>query len=92
MSFRKALVTGCCGFIGAHVTRMLVKEGWYVEGVDDLSAGDLESLSGLSFRTIHEQLLPMWQDTSEDPAPGRLVVITSDFSSPAVLQRVAEKR
>lgn len=92
MSFRKALVTGCCGFIGSHVTRMLVKEGWYVEGVDDLSAGDLESLSGLSFRTIHEQLLPMWQDTSEDPAPGKLVVITSDFSSPAVLQRVAEKR
>ena len=89
MSFRKALVTGCCGFIGAHVTRMLVNEGWYVEGVDDLSSGDLETISDLNFRAVHGQLLPMYD---KEPASGSLLIITDDFAAPAVLQRVAEKR
>ena len=39
MRMKKALVTGCCGFIGSHVTKELVEQGWYVEGVDDLSNG-----------------------------------------------------
>lgn len=89
MSFRRALVTGCCGFIGAHVTRLLVKEGWYVEGVDDLSNGDLETISDLNFRAVHGQLLPMYDRPAES---GNLLVITDDFAAPAVLQRVAEKR
>jgi len=85
MSLRKALVTGCCGFIGAHVTRLLVNEGWYVEGVDDLSNGDLSSLDDLKFRAIHDAMLPYY-DTK--PNPGGLLVITCDFASPAVLNRV----
>ena len=89
MSFRRALVTGCCGFIGAHVTRMLVNQGWYVEGVDDLSGGDLGSISDLNFRAVHGQLLPMYDST---PEPGGLLVITDDFAAPTVLQRVAEKK
>ena len=35
MNKRKALVTGCCGFIGSHLTRALHQHGWEVEGVDD---------------------------------------------------------
>ena len=57
MTLRKALVTGCCGFIGAHVTRLLINEGWYVEGVDDLSNGDLNSLNDMKFRAVHDALL-----------------------------------
>ena len=86
MSFRKALVTGCCGFIGAHVARTLVNEGWYVEGVDDLSSGDLSTVSDLNFRAVHDQLLPMYD---KNPTSGSLLVSTGDFASPLILQRVA---
>ena len=27
-------VTGCLGFIGSYVTRLLLQEGWYVRGID----------------------------------------------------------
>jgi dTDP-glucose 4,6-dehydratase len=29
-----AYITGCLGFIGSYVTRMCLKRGWYVKGVD----------------------------------------------------------
>ena len=78
MSFKRALVTGCCGFIGAHVTRLLVNEGWYVEGVDDLSNGDLGALNDLKFRAIHDALLPHYKT---DPSPGGLLVMDRDWET-----------
>jgi len=33
-----SLVTGACGFIGSHLTRRLLSEGWAVDAVDDLTA------------------------------------------------------
>lgn len=92
MTFRRALVTGCCGFIGAHVTRLLVSEGWYVEGVDDLSNGDLAAISDLKFRAVHEGLLGMLEKTDLRAEAGGLMVVTGDFASPAMLQRVEEGR
>tara|TARA_A200000159_G_scaffold110307_1_gene103321 strand:+ start:2473 stop:3483 length:1011 start_codon:yes stop_codon:yes gene_type:complete len=92
MSFRKALVTGCCGFIGSHLTRMLIKQGWCVEGVDDLSSGDLDTLSDLEFRTVHGQLLSQYDAAAKPQSAGQLLVITDDFAAPGVLQRVAEKK
>jgi nucleoside-diphosphate-sugar epimerase len=92
---RKALVTGCCGFIGSHVTRQLIAAGWDVEGVDDLSNGDLTALEGLEFRTVTEHLLHLY-DKEQAPAiaatPGKLLVITSDFAAGPVLSRVAKSR
>lgn len=32
----RALVTGCAGFIGAHLCERLIREGWRVTGVDSL--------------------------------------------------------
>ena len=29
-----AIVTGCWGFIGNHLTKRLLTEGWYVYGID----------------------------------------------------------
>lgn len=92
MGFRKALVTGCCGFIGAHVTRLLVNEGWYVEGVDDLSNGDLASISDLKFRAVHEGLLGMLEKTDLSIQSGGLMVVTGDFASASMLDRVRQGR
>ncbi len=49
MSARRALVTGGAGFIGSHLTRTLVEEGWQVRVLDDFSSGredNLEPVSG----------------------------------------------
>ncbi len=42
---RRALVTGGAGFIGSHLVDRLVREGWKVRVLDDLSSGRLENLS-----------------------------------------------
>lgn len=43
---RKALVTGGAGFIGSHIVERLVRDGWRVSVVDDLSGGDRANLPG----------------------------------------------
>lgn len=43
----RALVTGGAGFIGSHITRRLVGDGYAVMVVDDLSTGHRENLEGL---------------------------------------------
>ncbi len=40
----RTLVTGAAGFIGSHLSRRLVAEGFDVVGLDDLSDGSLENL------------------------------------------------
>ncbi|MDQ2787270.1 MAG: NAD-dependent epimerase/dehydratase family protein [Chloroflexota bacterium] len=41
---RSAFVTGGAGFIGSHVVETLVRDGWHVSVVDDLSGGDRANL------------------------------------------------
>ena len=38
------LVTGAAGFIGSHICRRLIAEGFYVIGIDDLSVGKIENI------------------------------------------------
>jgi len=47
------LVTGVCGFIGSRLARRLILEGAEVVGVDDLSTGTIENISGLGVE-FHE--------------------------------------
>ena len=35
---KRALVTGCAGFIGSHLSERLIAEGWHVVGVDAFTA------------------------------------------------------
>jgi len=43
--FKKILVTGGAGFIGSHVVDLLIKNGYQVAVVDDLSAGNRKNLN-----------------------------------------------
>ena len=49
---KKAIVTGGAGFIGPHLTRALMEEGWEVHVVDDLSLGKKENVP--EGATLHE--------------------------------------
>ncbi len=42
---KKAVVTGGAGFIGSNLVDVLVREGYTVEVIDDLSAGDRENVN-----------------------------------------------
>jgi len=62
----KALVTGCAGFIGSHLTDRLLKDGYEVIGIDcfrDYYARDIkesnlkDALHSENFRLIEEDLL-----------------------------------
>ena len=46
----KALVTGGAGFIGSHLSELLLDEGWEVFALDDLSTGSPENVAHLSGR------------------------------------------
>lgn len=39
----KILVTGSCGYIGSHICKILIKNGYYVIGIDNLSSGNLHN-------------------------------------------------
>tara|TARA_Y100000034_G_scaffold109419_1_gene140725 strand:+ start:446 stop:1450 length:1005 start_codon:yes stop_codon:yes gene_type:complete len=85
---RKALVTGCCGFIGGHLTKMLVEQGWDVTGVDDLSNGDPSVLDEINIRCIPPALLGAYGTQGADSS--KTLVITGDFAHEYVLMKVAE--
>ncbi|MEM8733183.1 MAG: NAD-dependent epimerase/dehydratase family protein [Planctomycetota bacterium] len=46
----KVIITGVAGFIGAHVAEEMLRLGWEVCGIDDLSGGSIENLpDGVDF-------------------------------------------
>ena len=44
---RKALVTGGAGFIGSHLTELLLADGWEVYALDDVSTGSRNNVAHL---------------------------------------------
>ena len=57
----KALITGGAGFIGSHLSELLLDEGWEVFALDDVSTGSMENVSHLvdrqDFHLVVESVL-----------------------------------
>lgn len=85
---RKALVTGGAGFIGSHLVKSLVDNGWSVTVVDDLSAGKLENLSDkVKFRAV---MPPMIEQFLSNVQLGldQVLAITGDFVDSNVIHHL----
>jgi len=83
---KKALVTGGCGFIGSNLTKELVKQGWQVDIVDDMSNGHLELLDGLNTRVlINGSFYTAYKMQDIQRQQDEVLVIQDDFSDDNVL-------
>ena len=86
---KKALVTGGCGFIGSNLVKELVREGWQVDIVDDMSNGHLNLLEGLSFRTLlNSHFLKHYNEQAKDRDQKSVLVIQDDFASQQLLEYI----
>ena len=89
---KKALVTGGCGFIGSNLTKELVKQGWQVDVVDDMSNGHLILLDDLKFRTLlNSHFIKHYQEQVGDRSQEEVLVIQDNFSNVPMLQHIREK-
>ena len=59
MSFKlnRVVVTGGCGFVGSHIVCKLVKLGYQVTVIDNLSTGSLENIKNLNVNFVHLDIL-----------------------------------
>lgn len=65
----KALVTGGAGFIGSHLCRRLVLDGWSVTCLDNFASGMRSNIAGL---LEHPKFRLLECDVSEAPLPDHL--------------------
>jgi len=85
----KALITGGCGFIGSNLTHELVRIGWDVDIIDDLSNGHLEFLKNLDVRIIPVAAIPLYQIQHESHDDKQVRVFTGDFVHENILKRIS---
>jgi len=93
---KRALVTGGCGFIGSNLSHELVKRGWTVDIIDDMSNGHLDLLEGLKFRAIPIDLLDEFYNqryaaTGNTRDPNEVHVIEGDFAHQNICKNISEK-
>ena len=82
---KRALVTGGAGFIGSNLVHELVKEGWLVDVVDDMSNGHLELLEPLNTRVLLPGMAEVYE-TQRARAETEVFVHECDFAHRAILE------
>lgn len=86
---KKALVTGGCGFIGSNLTKELVKRGWQVDIVDNMSNGHLALLDGLKTRVLmNGSFYTAYKMQDIERLQEEVLVIQDDFSDDNILNAV----
>ena len=92
---KRALVTGGCGFIGSNLTKELVKQGWQVDVVDNMSNGYLELLQGIKFKVLpNASFIYHYNQTIKGSVKRNddlVLVIQDDFASPSLLSYIETK-
>lgn len=93
MHKKRALVTGCLGFIGTDLVRHLLDLGYSVHGVDDESGGDIGSLytaldPDYTIRTVPSWCLSQWAEANEGTDKSDFVLFRDDFSSAEIISRI----
>lgn len=63
----KAIVTGCSGFIGSHLSERLLRAGWHVVGIDRRGPGDPEAGANLAACLAHSRFTFLEDDLLEMP-------------------------
>ena len=61
---RKALITGGAGFIGSHLAELLLRDGWEVFALDDLSTGSERNIAHLRERRDYHLIVDSVLKTS----------------------------
>ena len=91
----KALVTGGCGFIGSNLAKRLIREGWEVDIVDDMSSGTLnllaDSVGYAKLRVIPDaSLLGKYEEVEKTARKkNELLVLQDDFACDEMLDRIS---
>ena len=86
---KKALVTGGCGFIGSNLVKELVRQGWQVDIVDDMSNGHLNLLEGVNLRVlINGSFYTAYKAQNIERKQHEVVVIQDDFANDHTLNSV----
>ena len=87
---KRALVTGGAGFIGSNLAHALVKDGWIVDIVDDMSNGHLNLLEPLNLRVLLPGMADAYEAQKQRPKD-EVYVHECDFAHPAILSRITRK-
>ena len=86
---KTALVTGGCGFIGSSLVKELVKLGWQVDIVDNMSNGHLELLEGLKLRVLPNGSFYTAYKMQDIPrAQDEVLVMQDDFADDNILNGI----
>lgn len=86
---RKALVTGGCGFIGSNLVKKLVKLGWQIDIVDDMSNGHLEFLKEFNTRVLlNGTFYTAYKMQDLERKQDEVLVIQEDFADDNILGAV----
>ena len=89
---KRALVTGGAGFIGSNLVKELVKTGWFVDIVDNMSNGHMELLEGLTVRQLPNSFfLKHYKDQVKDRDQKEVLFVEDEFANLAMLQHVYDK-